>query len=53
MKLQKDTSCDVTTCIDHQNRSTGATCAHDRDQKIQRKKADSGKLDIRREHPRR
>jgi len=46
---------DVTQRIDCQNRSTGATYAHDGDQKKkerQRQEPDSGKLAIRRDHPR-
>ena len=47
---------DVTRRIDRQNRYTGATCARDEETKKkerQRQKPDSGKLAIRRDHPRR
>ena len=44
---------DVIWRIDRQNRSTGATCARDEEtKKRQRKKPNSGKLAIRRDHPR-
>ena len=47
---------DVTWRIDRQNRSIGSTCARDEETKKkerQRQKPDSGKLAIRRDHPRR